>query len=86
MNELIVQLISGAIGGNAVGMAMKDKSLGPIGNTIAGLLGGAGGGKLLAVVAPQLIDSLAGQIGGAGIGGAVVMFVASLLKGMLVKK
>ena len=33
---LIISLISGAVGGNIAGGVLKEQSLGPIGNTIAG--------------------------------------------------
>ena len=39
MTSLIVNLISGAVGGNAAGAAIPDKSLGTLGNS----LGGRGG-------------------------------------------
>jgi hypothetical protein len=39
LTALIIQLISGALGGNAAGAASKDLSLGPLGNSIAGALG-----------------------------------------------
>ena len=41
--NIVIQLIAGAIGGNAAGVAAKDVSLGTGGNTIAGALGGIGG-------------------------------------------
>ena len=44
---LIIQLISGAVGGNIAGAAMKQYNLGTIGNSIAGLIGG-GVGAILA--------------------------------------
>jgi len=44
---LIVQLVSGAIGGNLAGSLMKNLSLGSLGNSIAGIVGGFGGGKVL---------------------------------------
>ena len=47
VTSLITQFTSGAIGGNAVGAASKDISLGPLGNTIAGALGGGVGGQFL---------------------------------------
>lgn len=47
---LILQLISGALGGNGAGKAMPKLSLGNIGNTIAGILGGLGGGQLLSIL------------------------------------
>ena len=40
LTALIIQLISGTLGGNAAGNLSKDTSLGPLGNTIAGALGG----------------------------------------------
>jgi hypothetical protein len=44
--NLIVQLIAGALGGNAAGASMKNLDLGTLGNTIAGaLVGQAAGGK-----------------------------------------
>ena len=42
--NLIIQLISGVVGGNAAGAALKDYNLGNLGNTIAGAIGGVGGG------------------------------------------
>jgi hypothetical protein len=50
LTSLIIQVISGAIGGNAAGAAAKDMSLGPLGNTIAGALGGGVGGQILTSV------------------------------------
>ncbi|HEU5154415.1 MAG TPA: hypothetical protein VFU03_06780 [Gemmatimonadales bacterium] len=48
--SLIVQLISGAVGGNLAGALMKDKSLGTLGNSITGILGGGLGGALLSAL------------------------------------
>lgn len=50
LTSLIIQLISGAIGAHAAGAAAKDMSLGPLGNTIAGALGGGVGGQVLSSV------------------------------------
>ena len=38
--NLIIQVVAGAIGGNAVGAGVKDVNLGTLGNTIAGAIGG----------------------------------------------
>ena len=35
--SLIISLLSGAVGGNVAGAAMKDKSLGTVGNSVAGI-------------------------------------------------
>ena len=46
--NLIISLLSGAVGGNVAGAAMKDKSLGTLGNSLSGILGGGiGGGSKL---------------------------------------
>jgi uncharacterized membrane protein YeaQ/YmgE (transglycosylase-associated protein family) len=50
--SLILNLISGALGGNAAGAAMPDKSLGTLGNSLAGMLGGGIGGAILQGLVP----------------------------------
>ena len=47
---LIIQLVSGAVGGNIAGLLMSKFNLGPIGNSIAGIVGGGLGGQLLSMV------------------------------------
>ena len=47
LTQLIVQLIAGALGGNATGNFSKNTNLGPLGNTITGALGGGIGGQIL---------------------------------------
>jgi len=49
---IIIQLVAGAVGGNAAGAALKDKSLGGTGNSIAGAIGG--------IVVAQVIHRLTG--------------------------
>jgi len=44
---LIIQLVSGALGGNVAGSLLKNFSLGTLGNSIAGIVGGGLGGTLL---------------------------------------
>jgi hypothetical protein len=89
LTALIIQLISGAIGGNAVGSVAKDMSLGPLGNTIAGALGGGVGGQILssilglggAAAASGLdIGSLVSGFATGGVSGAVTALVAGLVK------
>jgi outer membrane lipoprotein SlyB len=52
--NLIIQLIGGAIGGNAVGGVAKNVTIGPAGNTIAGAIGGVAGGSILTALIPML--------------------------------
>jgi len=84
--NLIIQLLAGAIGGNAAGAAFKDYGLGMLGNTIAGAIGGGIMGQVLQALLPALsggaldIGALFGQIVGGGAGGAVLTVIASLVK------
>ncbi len=95
--SLIIQLIVGAVGGNAAGKAMPDKSLGTLGNTIAGAIGGFGGGRILDILlggGAMATDAAAGgldigaiiqDVAGGGIGGAVLTIVVALIKGAMKK-
>ena len=86
--NLIVQLIAGAVGGNAAGAAMKNFDLGTLGNSIVGALGGAGGGTVLTALLPILqgaagdvdVGALVGQAVGGGVAGAIVTGIVGLLK------
>ena len=86
--NLIIQLIAGAVGGNAAGAASKDISLGTLGNTIAGAVGGVGGGQLLSALIPMMagagnnvdIGALASQAVGGGVAGAIVAGIIGLIK------
>ena len=42
--NLIIQLVAGAAGGNGLGKMLQQFTLGPLGNTIAGAIGGLAGG------------------------------------------
>jgi uncharacterized membrane protein YeaQ/YmgE (transglycosylase-associated protein family) len=87
ITNLIVNMISGAVGGNAAGAAMPDKSLGTVGNSLAGLLGGGAGGAILQAILPALaqggggnLESIIGNIAGGGIGGGLLMMLTSMVK------
>jgi len=56
--NLIIQLIAGVVGGNAAGAALKDYNLGNLGNTIAGAIGGVGGGQILQAIILTIIAGL----------------------------
>jgi len=47
---LIIQLVTGALGGNVAGKLLKNLSLGTVGNSIVGILGGGLGGQLLGML------------------------------------
>jgi len=86
---LIIQLLSGAVGGNVAGRLFKDLSLGTVGNSIAGILGGGIGGWVLGLVglggAESGLAAILGNIAGGAIGGGVIMAVIGALKKAFVK-
>ena len=90
--DLIIQIVAGVIGGHAAGATLKNYTLGAIGNTIAGAIGGVAGVQLLAQVIPGLantagnvdVGALVGQIVGGGVGGAIFAVLAGLTKWMVV--
>ena len=77
---IIIQLVSGAAGGNIAGALMKNLSLGTAGNSIAGIVGGGIGGQLLSMVGAGGMDGIVGSLASGGVGGAVVMAVVGVIK------
>jgi uncharacterized membrane protein YeaQ/YmgE (transglycosylase-associated protein family) len=78
---LIIEAISGAVRGNVAGAAMKDNSLGTMGNSIAGIVGDGLGGTILQMVmgtaaagggSLDLTTILSNVVGG-GVDGAILM-------------
>ncbi|WP_298340214.1 hypothetical protein [uncultured Algibacter sp.] len=82
---LIIQLVSGAVGGNIAGSLMKNSSLGTLWNSVAGILGGGLGGSILSMIGLGTdggmdISGILGSIAGGGVGGGVVMAIIGLIK------
>lgn len=91
--SLLLSLISGAVGGNVAGKVMPDKSLGTLGDSLAGIVGGGLGGQILQAVLPALsqggdmdLGGIIGNIAGGGVGGGLLMAVISLVKKALAGK
>ena len=96
--ELIIQLIAGAIGGNAAGAVLKGQSLGTFGNSIAGVLGGGLGGQILGMLGGGAMAAGGAAAGGldlsgivsalasGGVGGGALMAIVGVLKGMMAKQ
>lgn len=81
---LIIQLVSGAVGGNIAGALMKEKSLGTLWNSVAGILGGGIGGSLLGLIGLDG-DGVLGSIAGGGVGGGVLMLIIGFIKNAMNK-
>ena len=91
---LIIQLLSGAAGGNLAGSMMKDANLGVLGNTIAGILGGGIGSKLLValgILAAQKagagldIGTIISSVLSGGVSGGVLTAIVGVVRQMLAK-
>jgi hypothetical protein len=86
--SLIIQLVSGAVGGNVAGGLLKQYDLGMLGNSIAGIVGGGIGGQLLAMLigggatagGNMDIGSIIGQVLSGGIGGGVLMTIIGIIR------
>lgn len=83
LSSILIQVISGAVGGNLGGFLNKAKSLGPLMNTVLGAVGGVGGGQLLG---GQLAGPLGNATAGNATASAVVGLVLPLVAGFLKKK
>jgi hypothetical protein len=82
---ILIQLVSGAAGGNIVGALLKNLPVSKILATVLGAVGGAGGAQL-AQYLPMLEGLLGGldpNVGSAGLGaggGAILTLVVGLIK------
>lgn len=89
---LIIQIISGALGGVGAGKVMPKFSLGTIGNVIAGLVGGGLGGQVLGMLGIATstggtdIASIVGSLASGGVGGGILMAIIGIIKKALLKK
>ena len=88
---LIIQLASGAVGGNVAGSLMKKFSMGTLGNSLVGILGGGLGGQLLGMLGISTgaggmdIGSIIGSIAGGGVGGGALMAIIGVVRKALGK-
>lgn len=98
--NLIIALISGAVGGNVAGAGMPEKNLGSIVNTVAGLIGGGAGDFILKAMGVLASTGLAGGPGGGeldltsilanigvgGVSGGALTAIITLIKDAMQKK
>lgn len=89
--DWFVSLIAGAVGGNTAGSMMKTLSLGALGNTIVGLVGGAAGMQFLGMIGMDGaagdfdIASLITQVAAGGVGGGLLVAIVGTAKKMMSK-
>ena len=97
---LIIQLVLGAVGGNAGAAVVKNANLGSTGNSIVGAIGGIVLGQIIermtggAIPADATAPAASGgmdigmiikDIVGGGVGGAILTVVAGLIKNSMSK-
>ncbi|MFN0217896.1 MAG: hypothetical protein ACKVP4_03665 [Hyphomicrobium sp.] len=89
---LIIQLLSGAAGGNIAGAILKNISLGTLGNSLAGIIGGGLGGQILQSIfnLPGVGDALdpmaiLTQVLSGGVGGGATLAIVGLLRSLIAK-
>jgi hypothetical protein len=85
--NLVIQLLAGAVGGNAAGAVLKQYNLGPLGNSIAGIIGGGIGGQLLGMMlgggaagGGMDLGSFITQVAGGGVGGGLLMVIVGIIR------
>ena len=74
MEQLLINLVAGAVGGNAVGKASPKFDLGMLGNTIAGLVGGGVLGQIVTLLIPAV--TAAAQTGDLSVAGIVTQLIS----------
>ena len=82
--DIIISLLTGALGGNIAGALLKKFSMGTLWNSIIGILGGGLGGQLLGMIGLDL-PGIVGSIAGGTAGGGVLMAIIGIIKGAMSK-
>ena len=84
MTELIISLLTGAVGGNVAGALLKKFSMGTLWNSVVGILGGGLGAQLLGMLGLDL-GGIVGSLAGGTAGGGVLMAIIGLIKNAMNK-
>lgn len=84
MTELIISLLTGAVGGNLAGALLKKFSMGTLWNSVVGILGGGLGAQLLGMLGLDL-GGIVGSLAGGTAGGGVLMAIIGLIKNAMNK-
>ncbi len=92
---LIIQVVSGVVGGGAVSGMLKNAAMGMLPKLLAGGLGGIGGATALGGMISGMIGgdaasgmdmgSILGNVGGGLVGGGVLSGIAGMVMGAMKK-
>jgi uncharacterized membrane protein YeaQ/YmgE (transglycosylase-associated protein family) len=90
MEQILINLVAGALGGVGAGKASPTFDLGMIGNIVAGLVGGGVLGQIVSALMPAVtaaaqagnlsIGGVIGQIVAGGAGGAILTAIIGAIK------
>ena len=90
--ELIIGLLSGAVGGNVAGKLLGKIDQGTLINSISGIVGGGLGGTVLSMLGAggmaeggMDLMGIIRQVASGGVGGGVVLAVVSAIRGAMSK-
>ncbi|MCH3881419.1 MULTISPECIES: hypothetical protein [Tenacibaculum] len=84
MMELIISLLTGAVGGNVAGALLKKFSMGTLWNSVVGILGGGLGAQLLGMLGLDL-GGIVGSLAGGTVGGGALMAIIGVIKSAMSK-
>ena len=74
MEQILINLVTGALGGLGAGKASPNFDLGTIGNIISGLVGGGVLGQIVTLLLPSIMA--AAESGNLSVGGVVSQAIA----------
>jgi len=90
MEQILINLIAGALGGVGVGKSSPTFDLGMIGNIISGLIGGGVLGQIVTLLMPAItaaaqsgdlsISGIVSQVVAGGAGGAILTAIIGAIK------
>src|SRR5215470_10326903 len=90
MEQILINLVAGALGGVAVGKSSPTFDLGMIGNIISGLIGGGVLGQIVTLLLPAItaaaqsgnlsVEGIISQVIAGGAGGAILTPIIGAIK------
>ena len=88
MEQILINLIAGAVGGVGVGKSSPTFDLGMIGNIISGLIGGGVLGQVVTLLVPAIaaaadelsVEGIISQVIAGGAGGAILTAIIGAIK------
>jgi uncharacterized membrane protein YeaQ/YmgE (transglycosylase-associated protein family) len=85
---MLINLVSGAVGGNVAGKLFKNLNMGTLWNSIAGIVGGGLGGQLLGMLGiggggSMDLMGILQTVASGGVGGGVLMAIVGMIKKMM---